>query len=102
MLKLLPDFIKLPTVALIAVVIVFYPIRWFGQSEGKRMAATAALSKSVQVLRERNAINDQVSIADATSLCADLGLSDDDKAECVRRVLSPDPEPSDIGNNPQN
>lgn len=95
MLSLIPDFIKLPAALLIGASIAFYPAKWIGQSEGKQAAATAALSKSVQVLRERNAINDQVSTADAAALCADYGLPDDQQAECVRRVLSPDPESPD-------
>lgn len=77
-----------------------YPAILVGRSEGRRQAATAALSKSVEVLRKRNDINDEVSTADASALCVSMGLSDDDQAECVRRVLTPDTEPADIGNNP--
>ncbi|WP_168575366.1 hypothetical protein [Rhizobium ruizarguesonis] len=101
MLSLIPDVIKLPVAIALGAVLAFYPARWLGQSEGKQMAATAALSKSVQVLRERNTIDDEVSTSDAAALCADLGLSDDDKAECVRRVLSPDSEPANVGEHPK-
>ncbi|WP_164986561.1 hypothetical protein [Rhizobium leguminosarum] len=101
MLSLIPDVIKLPVAITLGAVLAFYPARWLGQSEGRQMAATAALTKSVQVLRERNTIDDEVSTSDAAALCADLGLSDDDKAECVRRVLSPDPEPADVGHDPE-
>lgn len=100
MLSLIPDIIKLPAAIVIGAVLTFYPAKWLGQSEGKQMAATAALSKSVQVLRERNTIDDEVSTSDAAALCADLGLPDDQQAECVRRVLSPDPQPADIGSHP--
>lgn len=102
MLSIIPDVIKLPVAIALGAVLAFYPARWLGQSEGKQMAATAALSKSVQVLRERNTIDDEVSTSDAAALCADLGLSDDDKAKCVRRILSPDAEPADVGNDPEN
>ncbi|WP_179867861.1 hypothetical protein [Rhizobium anhuiense] len=102
MLSLIPDVIKLPLAIALGATLAFYPARWLGQSEGKQMAATAALSKSIQVLRERNTIDDEVSTSDAAALCTDLGLSDDDKAECVRRVLSPDAEPADVGNDPEN
>ncbi|MBY3295746.1 hypothetical protein HFO28_07815 [Rhizobium leguminosarum] len=97
MLSLIPDVIKLPVAIALGAVLAFYPARWLGQSEGKQMAATAALTKSVQVLRERNTIDDEVSTSDAAALCADLGLPDDQQAECVRRVLSPDAEPADVG-----
>jgi hypothetical protein len=100
MLSLIPDIIKLPAAIVIGAVLAFYPAKWLGQSEGKQMAATAALSKSVQVLRERNTIDDEVSTSDAAALCADLGLPDDQQAECVRRVLSPDPQPADVGSHP--
>lgn len=102
MLSLIPDVIKMPIAIALGAVLAFYPARWLGQSEGKQMAATAALTKSVQVLRERNTIDDEVSTSDAAALCADLGLPDDQQAECVRRVLSSDPEPADVGNDPEN
>lgn len=101
MLSLIPDVIKLPVAIALGATLAFYPARWLGQSEGKQMAATAALTKSVQVLRERNTIDDEVSTSDAAALCADLGLPDDQQAECVRRVLSPDAEPADVGNDPE-
>ncbi|WP_165448290.1 hypothetical protein [Rhizobium leguminosarum] len=101
MLSLIPDVIKLPAAIALGAILAFYPARWLGQSEGKQIAATAALSKSVQVLRERNTIDDEVSTSDAAALCADLGLPDGDKTECVRRVLSPDAEPADVGHDPE-
>lgn len=102
MLSLIPDVIKLPVAIALGAMLAFYPVRWLGQSEGKQMAATAALSKSVQVLRERNAIDDEVSTSDAAALCADLGLPDDQQAECVRRVHSPDAEPADVRHDSEN
>ncbi|NZD53512.1 hypothetical protein [Rhizobium leguminosarum] len=102
MLSLIPDVIKLPVAIALGAILAFYPARWLGQSEGKQIAATAALTKSVQVLRERNTIDDEVSTSDAAALCADLGLPDDQQAECVRRVLSSDAEPADVGNDPEN
>lgn len=95
------DYIKVGAGLIIGASLTFYPARWLGQSEGKQMAATAALSKSVEILRDRNAIDDQVSTSDAAALCSDLGLSDDDKAECVRRILTPDSESEHFGPYPQ-
>lgn len=94
------DYVKIIAGLIIGAALVFYPARWIGQSEGKQMAATAALSKSVTVLRERNVVNDQVSTSAATDLCSDFGLSDDDEAECVRRIRSPSTKPDNVGNDP--
>lgn len=93
MLKLLPDFIKLPAVALLAVVIVFYPIRWFGQSEGRQQSATAALESAVKRFAEKGKINGEVSSLDAAALCNDFGLPDSDKADCMRRVREASAQP---------
>jgi hypothetical protein len=101
LLNLIPDIIKLPAAMILGAALAFYPVRWLGQSEGKQMAATAALSKSVQVLRERNTINDEVSVSDAAALCRDLGLSADDTAECVRRLDPVNAKPDNVGNDPQ-
>jgi hypothetical protein len=89
------DYIKIIAGLVIGAGLVFFPARWIGQSEGKQMAATAALSKSVTLLRERTSVNDQISAADASSLCSDFELSDGDKAECMRRISSPTAAPDD-------
>lgn len=99
-LSLVPDIIKLPAAMALGAALSFYPVKWYGQSEGLQMAATAALTASVQVLRERNVINDEVSSSDATALCGSLGLSEPDAAECVRRMGEAEPEPGHVGNDP--
>ncbi|NTF43059.1 hypothetical protein [Rhizobium rhizogenes] len=96
------DYLKIGVGIVVGAALVFYPARWIGQGEGKQMAATAALSKSVKLLRERNVVNDQVSTADAASLCSDLGLSDADAAECVRRLAEAPAKPDNVGNDPAN
>lgn len=58
----------------------------YGKSVGRQNAAVEALEKSVEVLRERNEINDEVSSSDAAALCAHYGLPDDEQRECVRRL----------------
>lgn len=96
------DYAKIIGGCVVGAALVFYPARWIGRGEGKQMAATAALSKSVTLLRDRNVTNDQVSSADAASLCADFGLSDSDTAECVRRLAETNPQPGNVGNDPAN
>lgn len=92
------DYLKIGAGLIVGAALVFYPARWIGQGEGKQMAATAALTKSVTLLRERNVVNDQVSTSDAASLCADFGLSDADAAECVRRLGDATAQPGNVGN----
>jgi hypothetical protein len=96
------DYAKIIGGVAIGAALVFYPARWIGQGEGKQMAATAALTKSVTLLRERNVVNDQVSTSDAAALCSDFGLSDADATECMRRLAEATAEPGNVGNNPPN
>ncbi len=91
--KLIPDWLKFPAVALLGAAIAFYPIRWLGQSEGKQMAATAALETAVKRFAEKGKINGQVSSLDAAALCNDFGLPDSDKADCMRRIRAASAEP---------
>lgn len=58
----------------------------YGKSVGRQGAAVEALERSVEVLRERNQINDEVSAYDAAALCVSFGLPDDEQRECVRRL----------------
>ncbi len=69
------------------------PVYLYGTSQGRQQAAVSALETSVKVLRKRNEINETVSTSDAARLCSDYGLSVDDEAECVRRVLETNPKP---------
>lgn len=93
LLKIIPDFIKLPAILLLGVAIAFYPVRWLGRSEGKQMAATDALETAVKHFAEKGKINGQVSSLDAAALCNDFGLPDSDKADCMRRVREASAKP---------
>lgn len=100
MLSLIPDAIKLPAAAVVGAALMFFPAKWIGQSEGKQMAATAALANSVQVLRERNTIDEEVTASDAAALCGSYGLSVDEQAECVRRIQEADALAGNGGDDP--
>jgi len=100
LLALIPDWVKIPAAMVVGGGLMFFPAKWIGQSEGKQMAATAALANSVQVLRERNTIDEEVTASDAAALCGSYGLSDDEQAECVRRVQEADALAGDDGNDP--
>ena len=93
LLKIIPDFIKLPVAALLGATIAFYPVLWIGRSEGKQMAATAALETAVKRFAEKGKINGQVSSLDAAALCNDFGLPDSDKADCMRRIREASAKP---------
>lgn len=87
------DAIKIGAGAALGAMIAFGPVYYYGKQEGRQQAAVAALEASVKVLRQRNEIDDQVSASDAAALCADFGLSDDEQAECVRRLREADAQP---------
>jgi len=100
-LALIPDVIKLPIAVALGAAIAFYPAKWIGAAGERQVVATEALKTSVTVLRERNAINEEVTASDAGALCAALGLSDDETTECLRRVGEASAEPVNGGDNPQ-
>lgn len=97
-LSLIPDVIKLPIVAVLGAALMFYPAKWIGAAGERQVVATEALKTSVTVLRERNAINDEITASDVGALCAALGLSDDETTECMRRVAASN---ADAGNGGQ-
>lgn len=93
MLKILPEWLKISAGVAVGALLATYPAILVGRHEGRQQAATAALAQSVELLRKRNSVNDEVSASDASVLCASMGLSDNDQAECVRRVLEADTKP---------
>lgn len=86
-------WVKLGGAALLGAGLAFGPVYFYGKYTGRQQAAVAALETSVKVLKQRGEIDGQVSLADATALCSDYGLSDLDKAECVRRVREASAKP---------
>lgn len=78
--------------AVVAVVVVVGSFA-YGKSVGRQGAAVEALERSVEVLRERNVIDETVSASDAAALCRDFGLSDEDERECLRRLATRDTKP---------
>jgi hypothetical protein len=66
---------------------------YLGKREGRQEAAVAALETAVKDFTTKGKINGQVFSADAASLCADLGLPDDEANECMRRLREASAEP---------
>lgn len=87
------DIVKLFCVGAVCIALGTVAGTWHGKSLGRAEAAAEAAANTVRVLQERGKIDEKVSAADATALCADYGLSDDDKDECVRRVRAADTNP---------
>ena len=71
--------------------------RYQGSSIAKAEMAAKALSASVETLRSRNKINDEINDIDRAALCGSMGLSDADVDECVRRMVEADTAASDGG-----
>lgn len=65
----------------------------YGKSVGRQGAAVEALERSVEVLRERSQIDDEISTSDAATLCAHYGLPVEEQRECVRRLEQASAEP---------
>lgn len=92
-ISLLPDWVKLPAAGLLGALVVSPGVYLHGKHEGRQAAAVGAMAASVKALQSRNKIDDQISASDAARLCDDLGLHDDDKAECMRRVAEANAKP---------
>lgn len=71
------------------------------RADTKKELATETLAATVKVLKDRKQIDETITTSDAGALCADMGLSDDDTAQCVQRLLEADPIPGDVGADPQ-
>lgn len=80
------DGLKIGASVALGAALCFYPAKYLGEQEGKRAASLAALEKSINNLRERNVLDEQITSADAAALCDDFGLSDEDERECMRRL----------------
>lgn len=80
------DAIKYGAGAILGAALFSGPAYLYGVSSGKSAAATAALQKSIEVMRERSATDDEMSRSDLAGLCKHLGLLDDEQLECVRRL----------------
>lgn len=67
------DFVRLGAGAVIGAAVVFTPAYLIGKSDGRASERAAILTRSVEVLRERNATDDQIRNMDDAGLCRALG-----------------------------
>ena len=93
LLALVPGWVKWAAVGLAGAFLLAGGSYIAGKHEGRQAAAVEALEKSVEVLHARNKIDDEISASDAARLCTNFGLSNDEAAECVRRLAPPHAEP---------
>lgn len=77
-------------IAATVVILAYVGGQWHGRDIASTKARMEAAETSARILRKRGDIDEDVSTSDATALCADFGLSDSDKAECVRRLQEAD------------
>lgn len=87
------DIVKLFCVGAVCIAVGTVAGTWHGKSLGRAEAAAEAAANTVRILQQRGKIDEKVTSSDASALCADFGLSDDDKNECLRRVLQTNPKP---------
>lgn len=71
------DWLKIGAGAILGAALIAGPVYLYGVHAGKTAAATEALKKSVEILRERNLTDEMVS-----------GMSDDDLCRALGGVLN--------------
>lgn len=67
------DFVKLGAGAVIGAAVAFTPAYLIGKSDGRASERAVILTRSVEVLRERNATDEKVRNMSPTDLCRSLG-----------------------------
>lgn len=79
-------WLQIGAVGLLGALALLWGAHALGERSGRQASAVDALERSVNTLRDRNKVDDQISSADAAALCGDLGLSDADEDQCMRRL----------------
>ena len=94
------DIPKLVAVMALGMVIAGVPAYFQGRAHQRQAMAVESLESSVKTLRKKGEIDAQVSSADASALCADYGLPDDEQAECMRRIREASANSGNVGIHP--
>lgn len=80
------DYLKIGVGALLGAALLMPVGYHLGKRAERNEAAVAALERTITVIREREQTDVEVSASDAADLCGSMGLPDEDRLECVRRV----------------
>ncbi|WP_338893929.1 hypothetical protein [Sinorhizobium meliloti] len=91
------DIPKLAAALALGMVVAGIPAYLQGKAHQRQAMAVEALESSVNILRKKGAIDNEVSSASAADLCGSYGLPDDEERECVRRVQTPATETGNDG-----
>jgi hypothetical protein len=91
------DAFKLGIGALAGAALMAAPAFFYGKSVSRAETQLASITKSVEVLRERNVIDEEVSASDAADLCGAMGLSEPDRLECLQRLAQAKPDAGNGG-----
>ncbi len=90
MWALIPAWIKNAAGGLLCVAVVAVASYFIGKRVQHAEMATETLTKTVEVLQSRNETNVEITSSAAAELCAHFGLPDEERVECVRRVVEAD------------
>lgn len=90
MWALIPGWIKITTVGLLCAAALVSGSYLAGKRVQRAEMATETLAKTVEVLQSRNETNVEITSSAAVELCAHYGLPDEERVECVRRVVEAD------------
>ena len=80
------DHWKIALAAILGAMVAYGPVYYLGKTAGRNEAAMSALENTVAVLKSRELTNAEITRSDAAVLCADFGLPDSERLECVRRL----------------
>lgn len=87
------DGIKIGTGAVIGAMLCYPVAHYLGERDGRQAAAQAALQKTVEILQSRELTNAEINSSDAAALCEHFGLPDEERIECVRRLVEATAQP---------
>ncbi|QNP80975.1 hypothetical protein [Agrobacterium tumefaciens] len=90
MWALIPAWIKIAAVGFLCAGALGTASYLVGKRVQRAEMATETLTKTVEVLQSRNETNVEITSSAAAELCAHYGLPDEERIECVRRVVEAD------------
>lgn len=80
------NWLKMGAAAVTGALLAFGPAFYAGQRSERATLAVRAAEATINNLKLRGKIDEEISSGDIRMLCGSYGLSDDETGECVRRL----------------
>lgn len=97
MWALIPNWLKIAAAGLLCAAALVSGSYFAGKRVQRAEMATETLAKTVEVLQSRNETNVEITSSAAAELCAHYGLPNEERVECVRRVVEADADARNRG-----